>query len=87
MFEGPASGLGITCDWTRAQQLARRAELVLAGGLNENNVAAAIEAVRPFGVDVSSGVEIERGIKSPEKIARFVQTARAAFHRHEAVAV
>lgn len=87
MFEGPASGLGLTCDWTRAQQIARRADLVLAGGLNENNVTAAIEAVRPFGVDVSSGVEIERGIKDPERIARFVQTARAAFHRFEALAV
>jgi len=78
LFEGPVSGAGVTCDWSQARQLAARTELVLAGGLNEANVAAAIHAVRPFGVDVSSGVEERPGVKSPERIARFVAAARAA---------
>ncbi len=81
LYEGPASGAGIACDWTAAQAVARRTQVVLAGGLNSLTVAAAIEAVRPFGVDVSSGVEERPGIKSPEKIARFADAARRAFER------
>src|SRR5207253_9809348 len=64
--------------WNAARDLARRTQLVLAGGLNAGNVAAAIAAVRPFGVDVSSGVELEPGIKNPLEIASFVRAARAA---------
>ena len=79
LFEGPVSGTGVTCDWSAACDLARRAELVLAGGLSEANVGTAIAEVEPFGVDVSSGVEERPGIKSPVKIARFVDAARAAF--------
>jgi phosphoribosylanthranilate isomerase len=78
LFEGLVSGAGMTADWTRAKALAAQAELVLAGGLHANNVAAAIHAVRPFGVDVSSGVEATPGIKDPRKIFEFVQAARAA---------
>lgn len=79
VFEGPVSGAGVLTDWTRAAELrARGVELVLAGGLTEDNVDAAIRAVRPYGVDVSSGVESAPGIKSAEKIARFVAAARAA---------
>jgi phosphoribosylanthranilate isomerase len=78
LFEGPRSGAGDLADWTQAQSLARQAELVLAGGLSAENVAAAIARVHPFGVDVSSGVERAPGIKSAEKIARFVDAARAA---------
>jgi phosphoribosylanthranilate isomerase len=76
LFEGPVSGTGVPCDWTRAAAFALRTELVLAGGLNAANVAAAIRCVRPFGVDVSSGVEEKPGIKSALEIARFVQAAR-----------
>jgi phosphoribosylanthranilate isomerase len=78
LFEGPKSGTGIAADWQRAAELAPRAELVLAGGLHCDNVAAAITAVRPFGVDVSSGVESVPGAKSAEKILNFVATARGA---------
>ena len=78
LFEGPASGAGVACDWPAARELARRAELVLAGGLTETTVGEAIETVGPFGVDVSSGVEERPGLKSPEKIMRFVAAARAA---------
>ncbi len=79
LFEGLASGSGMPCDWVSAGQVARRTELVLAGGLNADNVASAIAAVQPFGVDVSSGVEQRPGIKSPAEIARFVAAARAEF--------
>ncbi len=78
LFEGAASGTGRTCDWHSAAQVARRAQLVLAGGLDPGNVAAAIAAVRPFGVDVSSGVEASPGVKDPREINRFVSAARAA---------
>jgi phosphoribosylanthranilate isomerase len=79
LFEGPTSGSGTPCDWTTAQRLARRTQLVLAGGLDPDNVAIAISAVRPFGVDVSSGVEARPGVKSPAEVARFATAARSAF--------
>lgn len=78
LFEGPVSGTGSTSDWHSAAQLARTTQLVLAGGLNATNVADAIAAVRPFGVDVSSGVEASPGVKDPARIHEFVRRARAA---------
>lgn len=78
LFEGALSGAGVASDWNAAKQLARRTQLVLAGGLHRDNVAAAIAAVRPFGIDVSSGVEERPGLKSPAKIEAFVRAARAA---------
>jgi len=77
LFEGQTSGSGNTADWQIANRLARKAELVLAGGLNPTNVATAIAAVNPFGVDVSSGVEERPGLKSPTRIMRFVSAARS----------
>jgi phosphoribosylanthranilate isomerase len=81
LFEGPVSGVGSTSDWNGAAQLARTTQLVLAGGLNATNVADAIAAVRPFGVDVSSGVEASPGIKDPARIHEFVRRARAVSER------
>jgi phosphoribosylanthranilate isomerase len=78
LFEGPDSGTGKAADWNAARRLAQRTELILAGGLDAANVAAAIAAVQPFGVDVSSGVEARPGIKSPLKIIEFAAAARAA---------
>jgi phosphoribosylanthranilate isomerase len=78
LFEGPVSGTGLPTDWPSAHAMARRTELILAGGLSPANVAAAIAEVNPFGVDVSSGVEHSPGFKSPEKIASFVSAVRAA---------
>lgn len=78
LFEGPVSGSGQTTDWTAAAALARRTEVILAGGLTPGNVAQAIAAVRPFGVDVSSGVEQSPGLKSAARIQEFVTAARGA---------
>jgi phosphoribosylanthranilate isomerase len=78
LFEGHHSGTGTTADWNAAAALSCRTRLVLAGGLYAQNVATAIGAVRPFGVDVSSGVESQPGIKSVEKMAEFAAAARAA---------
>ncbi|MGH8149456.1 MAG: phosphoribosylanthranilate isomerase [Steroidobacteraceae bacterium] len=83
LYEGPRSGAGAHCDWTGAGAVARRTELVLAGGLDAETVATAIETVTPFGVDVSTGVEMRPGIKSPDRILQFVEAARAAFRAHE----
>lgn len=78
LFEGARSGSGELADWPAARALARRTQLVLAGGLKASNVAAAIAAVQPFGVDVSSGVETSPGVKSPAAIESFVRAARGA---------
>lgn len=78
LFEGPVSGAGRTSDWHAAARLSQTTQLVLAGGLDPMNVGAAIAAVRPFGVDVSSGVEAVPGIKDPIRIHEFVRHARAA---------
>jgi phosphoribosylanthranilate isomerase len=78
LFEGALSGSGEKADWSMAAKLAAEAEVVLAGGLDAANVADAIASVRPFGVDVSSGVESSRGVKDPARIREFVAAARAA---------
>ncbi|MGH8186783.1 MAG: phosphoribosylanthranilate isomerase [Steroidobacteraceae bacterium] len=78
LFEGAKSGAGLTSDWSAAAVLARETQLVLAGGLDPSNVASAIDAVRPHGVDVRSGVEAAPGVKDPRKIHEFVRRARAA---------
>jgi phosphoribosylanthranilate isomerase len=83
LFEGRQSGSGTTADWDQAWQLARRTQLILAGGLNAHNVEAAIERVRPWGVDVSSGVERSRGRKDPAKIYEFIARVRALENRHD----
>ena len=79
LLEGPGrGGRGVSPDWGRAALLARRVRLILAGGLTPDNVAAAIETVRPFGVDVASGVESSPGIKDPALVAQFVAAVRRA---------
>ena len=75
-------GTGRTIDWSRAAGIAAVRRIVLAGGLTPDNVGAAIDAVRPYGVDVSSGVEEAPGVKNFDKVARFLENARAAFERH-----
>ena len=86
LFEGAVSGQGVTSDWTEAARLSAQSQLILAGGLRVENVAAAIATVRPFGVDVSSGVEAQPGRKSPALIGAFVAAARKAHElTHEEV--
>lgn len=83
VFEGPRSGAGVPTDWQQAALLAESTRLVLAGGLDAANVREAIRRVRPFGVDVSSGVELSAGLKCPRRIQDFVAAARAAFAEQE----
>lgn len=71
-------GTGMTVDWQQAAELARRRRLVLAGGLRPSNVAEAIAVVRPYGVDVCSGVESTPGVKDHDKVAQFLANARGA---------
>ncbi|MEY4167920.1 MAG: N-(5-phosphoribosyl)anthranilate isomerase [Acidobacteriota bacterium] len=66
-------GTGRTADWNIAADLARRVDLFLAGGLNPENVVDAIEAVRPFAVDLNSGVESAPGIKDAAKLRRLAE--------------
>lgn len=73
---GSWGGSGQGWDWALAAPLARRVPLLLAGGLNAANVGAAVAAVRPWGVDVASGVETD-GRTDPEKVAAFVARATA----------
>ena len=77
VYEGVASGLGATVDWSIAGKLAERARLILAGGLGPENVADAIRQVGPFGVDVSSAVESAPGVKDPDLIRAFIEAVRA----------
>ena len=77
VYEGVESGHGETVDWSTAGRLAKRAKLILAGGLSPENVADAIRQVRPFGVDVSSAVESSPGVKDPDRIRAFIETVRA----------
>ena len=76
LLESEQSGAGERADWTMAASIAAAGELVLAGGLDAANVGAAIATVRPFGVDVSSGVERSRGVKDVTLIRDFVAAAR-----------
>lgn len=76
--KGQRGGTGVVGDWGLAANLALRTRTVLAGGLNPANVRAAVETVRPWCVDVSSGVESAPGVKDPEKVRQFVHQARSA---------
>lgn len=74
-------GTGHRTDVAMAQTLARRCRLMLAGGLTPQNVGDAVRQIRPWGVDVSSGVEREKGIKDPARLRAFVHAARAVPHQ------
>ncbi len=76
LLESGRSGSGERADWAAAARHARGAEVVLAGGLAADNVDAALRTVRPYGVDVSSGVESSRGVKDAALITKFVNVAR-----------
>lgn len=74
-----AGGTGEPLPWAHAAPLARARDVLLAGGLGPDNVAAAIRTVRPWGVDASSRLESAPGAKDHDRVRRFVAAARAAF--------
>jgi phosphoribosylanthranilate isomerase len=77
---GKYGGTGESFDWSLAQQVANRFPVIIAGGLDPKNVAQVIETVRPWGVDVSSGVETG-GIKDIAKIGTFIEAVRKVDER------
>jgi len=78
VYEGRKSGSGEVVNWAIAADIAQRGNMILAGGLDIENVGEAIRQVAPYGVDVSSAVESERGKKDVAKIAAFIAAARSA---------
>lgn len=78
LLDAPTPGGGEPFDWSLVGDLVNRHRVLLAGGLRPDNVAEAIAAVRPWGVDVATGTEAAFGVKDPDKVHEFVRRARAA---------
>ena len=78
--EGKYGGTGESFNWNLAQEVAKRFPVIIAGGLDPKNVAGLIETVRPWGVDVSSGIETE-GVKDTSKIKAFIEAVREVDER------
>ena len=78
MVDTPGGGSGKVFDWSLAGEVPDGVRLILAGGLHPDNVADAIDAVEPWGVDVATGVEASPGRKDPMLVRRFIANARAA---------
>jgi phosphoribosylanthranilate isomerase len=75
---GLHGGTGLAIPWEVLSEFRPGVPLILAGGLTPENVAEAVRVVRPYGVDVASGVELAPGRKDPEKVRRFLGNAREA---------
>lgn len=76
LIDAPQPGSGKVFDWSLAEGAPGGIRLMLAGGLNAENVSGAIRRVRPWGVDVSTGVEASPGRKDPRKVRRFIEAVR-----------
>ncbi len=74
--KGAMGGTGIAFDWRLAVKAKQFGRIILAGGLDPDNVASAVQQVRPYGVDVSSGVETRPRRKDPVKVQAFIQTVK-----------
>jgi phosphoribosylanthranilate isomerase len=77
LIDSPNPGSGLVFDWRLADGAPGGVRLLLAGGLTPDNVGEAIRRVRPWGVDVATGVESTPGRKDPKKLRRFIEAARA----------
>lgn len=78
MLDAPSPGSGQVFDWRLAEGVPDGVRFLLAGGLNADNVAEAIRRVRPWGVDVATGVEASPGKKDPRKLRAFIAAAKSA---------
>jgi len=78
MLDSASPGSGRVFDWSLAEGVPSGLRVLLAGGLNPDNVGEAIERVRPWGVDVASGVESAPGVKDPTRVRRFINAANEA---------
>jgi len=74
--QGSYGGTGHAFNWDLAAQASECQRIILAGGLTPDNIAEAVARVRPYAVDVSSGVEISPGRKDPDKVAAFIRNAK-----------
>lgn len=78
LIDSATPGSGQVFDWSLAEGAPSNRRILLAGGLTPDNVAQAIDRVRPWGVDVTTGVEAAPGRKDPRKVKAFIEAARAA---------
>lgn len=80
--EGRIGGTGLVHDWSISAEIVREVNIpvVLAGGLNPDNVAEAIRKVKPYGVDANTGTKDDNGFKDPEKVRCFIRNAKGAFN-------
>ena len=76
--KGAMGGTGVTFNWSLALDAKQHGSIILAGGLNPDNVAQAVQQIYPYGIDVSSGVEAEPGRKDHNKVKNFIEAVRNA---------
>ena len=85
LVDAPEPGSGEVFDWSMLDGRERGRPLILAGGLTPANVGQAVNVVRPWGVDVASGVEMSPGVKDPVKVREFIVAAREAWADLESI--